>query len=160
MNLLRLLPFLCARTHRSTAPILPTPTTAAAVIAGRFCQCSSKTRLFEPFIYIKCSFNQDRLGTNIGKLKKEPVFLQERCSDPPPALSPLLKLPLLDPSPGPRAALLLAGLLPGPLRTPALPLVLAGLALPPPPPPPPARKSHVSGSHFLSSCLSRACLGK
>jgi hypothetical protein len=30
--------------------------------------------LFAPFIYKKSSFYQDRLGTNIGKAPKKPVF--------------------------------------------------------------------------------------
>eukprot|EP01046_Picozoa_sp_COSAG06_P007683 COSAG06_NODE_379_length_16608_cov_83.792477_4_plen_80_part_00 len=36
----------------------------------------SKNALFEPFVYKKRAFYQDRLGTNIGKLKKTTVFPQ------------------------------------------------------------------------------------
>jgi hypothetical protein len=44
--------------------------------------------LFEPFIYIKRSFYQDRLGTNIGKIQKKDTFagmLAPTCAGPPPA---------------------------------------------------------------------------
>eukprot|EP01046_Picozoa_sp_COSAG06_P019045 COSAG06_NODE_1345_length_9785_cov_2.721557_1_plen_89_part_10 len=35
---------------------------------------SAKNALFEPFIYKKRSFCQDRLGTNIGKVEKKAFF--------------------------------------------------------------------------------------